>query len=353
MTAHRVHALVPQSIADPRCPSGGNTYDRRVCDALGRAGWRIRLVEVDGGRPWSCAVGRDALADALGQVPDGSVVLLDGLLATRLPGVVVPASRRLRLVLVLHLPVGVEDDSDEVRRAEREVVCCAAAVVVPSRWCHDWVRTTYGPDLENVHVVSPGVDPAGLATGTADGTALLNVGTLAPVKGQDVLLAALAEVADLTWRCACVGPLTAVPAFVTGLQRRAVEHGLEDRFLLLGPRTGPDLDAAYAGADVLVLPSRAETYGMVVTEALARGIPVIASRVGGVPEAVGRVDGDLPGILVPPGDPVALAGALRRWLCDRGLRRALRAAAVGRRAELTGWPTAARELGHVLLEAAS
>ena len=66
-----------------------------------------------------------------------------------------------------------------------------------------------------------------------------------------------------------------------------------------------------------MLPSRAETYGMVVTEALARGIPVLASDAGGLPETLGRdPDGRVPGLLVPPGDAAALAAALRGWLDD-------------------------------------
>ena len=99
-----------------------------------------------------------------------------------------------------------------------------------------------------------------------------------------------------------------------------------------GPRTGADLAAAYAAADVLVLASRGETYGMVVTEALARGLPVIATAVGGLPEALGRgPGGDLPGLLVPPDDPAALAAALRRWLGEPDLRQRLRQSAAERR----------------------
>ena len=105
-----------------------------------------------------------------------------------------------------------------------------------------------------------------------------------------------------------------------------------------GPRTGPELDRAYAAADLLVLASHAETYGMVVTEALARGLPVLAAEVGGVTEALGHGDdGTRPGLLVPPGDPAALGAALRT-LARR--RRAARAPAAGR-------PRAARDAARV------
>jgi glycosyltransferase involved in cell wall biosynthesis len=139
------------------------------------------------------------------------------------------------------------------------------------------------------------------------------------------------------------------PEFVAELRRRA--DG--DRIRFAGPLTGTDLDGAYAAADLLVLASHAETYGMVVTEALARGIPVLATDVGGLPEALGHApDGSRPGLLVRPGDPAALAAALRRWLTDAGLRDRLRRSALGRRDTLTGWAVTAEVVSGVLAEVA-
>jgi glycosyltransferase involved in cell wall biosynthesis len=140
------------------------------------------------------------------------------------------------------------------------------------------------------------------------------------------------------------------PAWADRVRRRA--NGLGDRVRFAGPRTGPELDRAYATADLLVLASHAETYGMVVTEALARGLPVLAADVGGVAEALGRAgDGSRPGLLVAPGDPAALGAALRRWLGDADLRRRLRRAARERRASLRRWAATTSVVAGVLAEA--
>ena len=164
-----------------------------------------------------------------------------------------------------------------------------------------------------------------------------------------MLLDGLAMASDLSWRCACVGSLVRDPACADGLRRRAHASGLGDRVRFPGPHTGPELDRAFAAADLVVLASHAETYGMVVTEALARGLPVLAADVGGVSEALGRGDdGTQPGLLVPPGEPAALAAALRAWLCDPELRGRLRRAARERRASLRRWADTTNVLAGVL-----
>ena len=196
---------------------------------------------------------------------------------------------------------------------------CAAvhAVVCTSRWTRDWLATAYDVPAARLHVVVPGADKSPLAEGSATGDRLLSVGAITPVKGHDVLVSALASLADLRWTWSLVG--ASVDAeHATALWASLCEAGLDDRVTLAGALTGPDLAAAYGGADLLVLPSRHETYGIVASEALARGIPVLATDVGGVREALGASSrGAVPGLLVPSDDPTALAAALRDWLTSR------------------------------------
>ncbi len=347
-----VHVVVPEGIDDPARPSGGNTYDRRVCRGLAALGWAVHEHAVPGAWPRPGEAGHAGLARAVRRIPDGAVVLLDGLIASTAPETLVPQAHRLRQVVLVHMPLGhrpPDDEAGAVRAREGEILAAAAAVVTPSAWARRRLGELYGLRADRVHVTEPGVDAARLAPGSAAGDALLCVAALTPDKGHDVLLDGLATATDLSWRCECVGSLVHPPAFADGVRRRARNSGLHDRVSFPGPRTGPELDRAYAAADLLVLASHAETYGMVVTEALARGLPVLATEVGGVTEALGHGEnGTRPGLLVPPGDPAALGAALRTWLGDAELRARLRRAARERRASLHRWPATASVLAGVL-----
>jgi len=351
-----VHVVVPEGIDDPARPSGGNAYDRRVCRGLAALGWTVHEHAVPGAWPRPGGPGHAALRRAVRRIPDGAVVLLDGLIASAAPQALLPQARRLRQVVLVHMPLGHRPPARvarAVRARERAVLAAAAAVVVTSAWTRRRLGELYALPAARMHVARPGVDAAGLARGTAGGDALLCVAAVARHKGHDVLLDALATASDLSWRCACVGSLEGDPAFADGVRRRARDGGLGHRVRFPGPRTGRELDRAYAAADLLVLASHAETYGMVVTEALARGLPVLAADVGGVTEALGRGDdGTRPGLLVPPGDPAALASALRAWLGDGELRGRLRRAARERRASLSGWAATTSGLAGVLAGAA-
>lgn len=329
-----VHVVVPHDIDDPAAPSGGNAYDRRIQAGLRAAGRVVHEIRVAGS--WPRAGDRVALAEALDALDDGATVLLDGLVACGVPDVIVPRSGRLGLVVLVHLPLG--EEHPDLGPAERAVLHTVDAVVATSAWTARRLGQIHG--LDGVHVTTPGVDPAPLAPGT--GAHLLCVGSITPTKGQDVLVDALAAV-DGDWTCDLVGPLHRDPALVARVRSAISAHRLDGRIRVTGPLSGAALHAAFDAADLLVLPSRVEAYGMVVTEALARGIPVVASAVGGVPETLGEN-----GLLVAPADPAALGAALRRWLREPGLRVALRHRAAARRRTLDGWEVTTRCLAVAL-----
>jgi glycosyltransferase involved in cell wall biosynthesis len=343
-----VHVVVPDGIDDPTRPSGGNRYDRRVLDELTALGWDVREIVVPGPWPRPDGTALSRLAGTLASVPDGGLVLLDGLIASSAADVLVPESGRLRQVVLVHMPLGgVAVDAED----ECAVLAQVRAVITTSAWTRGRLLDHYRLLPERVHVARPGADRGGEAPGTPGGGRLLCVAAVVPHKGQDLLLDALAGIPELPWSCICVGALDRDPPFVAQLRRRAAGSGVLDRISFPGPREGAELRRHYQGADVLVLPSRLEAYGMVVTEALAVGLPVIAAAVGGVPEALGRTADGVPGVLVPASDADALGEALGTWLRDEGLRARLRRAARARRETLEGWDATARSVAAALIAA--
>ncbi len=350
-----VHAVLPDGIDDPARPSGGNVYDRHVCQELAALGWSVREHPVPGFWERRDAASLTALGDVVERIPDGAVVLLDGLVASAAPEVLVPQAHRLRLVVLVHMPLGhrpSDGATGATLRREGTVLRAATAVITTSTWTRMRLRELYDLPAARIHVAEPGVDAvdaAGLAPGTAGGGALLCVAAVSYDKGHDVLVDALTAVAGLSWDCVCVGRLDRDPAFAEAMRRRVREAGLEQRVHFAGPRTGAALERSYAAADLMVLASRAETYGMVLTEALAHGVPVVAADVGGVGEAIGQGIGQSPpGVLVAPDDPGALSEALRAWLGDPALRARLRQAARERRAALPGWRVTASVIDDAL-----
>jgi glycosyltransferase involved in cell wall biosynthesis len=349
-----VHFVVPDGIDDPDRPSGGNAYDRRLCIELRSRGWDVREHAAPGSWPWPDLPARQSLEGQIAAVPDGQLLLVDGLIASVVPDVLVPAARRLRLVVLLHMPLGNVSEGSDAAVQECAVLSAARSILTTSSWCRRWLLCRYPLRPDRVTVAEPGTDVAALAGGTAGGGELLCVGAVSMHKGHDVLLTALAGVADLRWRCVCVGTLDRDPAFVAQLRQRVAADGIGDRVHFIGPRTGENLERLYGAADALVHPSLAETYGMVITEALARGLPVLTTDVGGVAQALGQVSGGRrPGLLMPPGDADALGMAMRRWLVDPMMREQLRAAALERRATLPRWDATADRIAAALNQVAA
>jgi hypothetical protein len=198
-----VHVVVPEGIDDPSRPSGGNIYDRHLCRGLTSLRWSVHEHPVACSWPRPDAASFMALAAALEQIPDDALVLLDGLVASTAPEVLVPHSRRLRLVVLVHMPLGhrpAHDDANDVRMREGAVLSAAAAVVTTGAWARRRLLELYALPGERVLVAEPGVDGAELATASGGG-GLLCVAAVTSEKGHDVLLDALAATMDLAWDC--------------------------------------------------------------------------------------------------------------------------------------------------------
>ena len=325
-------------------PTGGNVYNRAVIAELRTLGVDVRLQELDGPWPDGDASTHLALARALRST---AACLVDGIVACGSPDVIAAAVESGHSVtIVVHLPLGDEFGIGPARRQryallESRAVHAASGVLCSSRWAAAELVSRYGRD--DVGVAVPGVTPAVASRGSQDSglPRLVGLASLTPTKDQLTLIRALAQLADLPWTADLIGSDRADPDYAALVRTEIVAAGLSERIMVHGVLVGEALDQKWAAADLLVLTSRVETYGLVVTEALARGIPAVVSAGTGAVEALQEGatpdSAETPGTAVPAADPEGLAAVLRSWLTEPMLRRSWRQAALDRRDTLPGW----------------
>jgi glycosyltransferase involved in cell wall biosynthesis len=321
---------------DLETPTGGYAYDKRIIAELARMGWQIELVDLGEGFPFpSEAVRSNARARLLG-APDGSPIVVDGLALGALPEIASELANPL--LALVHHPLALEwglssEQAAHLHQSERRALACARGVVVTSPATAGIVARDYGVPMERITVARPGNDPVPPARGSRGGAPhLLSVGGIVPRKGFDVLITALA------WRLTIAGDLTRAPLTAERLRTDIVRLGLTGRVAMTGAVSPERLAALYDSADLFVLASRFEGYGMAYAEALAHGLPVIGTRAGAIPDTIPRQAG----LLVDTGDVAALADALRRAIIDPALRRRLSEAALTAARQLPTWPQSAR-----------
>ena len=317
--------------------------------ALRARGWAIDVHELDGEFPMPSVDAIAAAAALFATIADGTIVVIDGLAYGAMTDVVVASSARLRLVALVHMllahDVGIDRASERQREAdERRALSAATAVVVTGRTMIDPV-SSYGVGIDRIAVVTPGTDRAPIARGS-DGSLvhLLCVAALTPGKGHDVLFRALAANRDWGWHLTCIGSATRSAATAAGLREMVGALNLSGRVTFAGELAGPALDASFEEADLFVLATFRETFGMAVAEALARGIPVVSTATGEIPMLVGTSAG----LVVPVGNEEALTAALTEVLADAAFREKLRAGAIQARDQLSDWDVAASKMSAVL-----
>jgi glycosyltransferase involved in cell wall biosynthesis len=333
-----LHVVVPGPL-DQR--SGGYIYDRRIVEGLLALGWEVEVHELAGAFPDVDEVARRTAAAVLAAIAPPGLCVIDGLALPAFTGL----EERLPQpwVALVHHPLALETGlapaaAQALAEIERRLLSGAARVIVTSAGTRRDLAA-YDLDDRRIGVVLPGTDPAPLAKGSGGPClALLCVASLTPRKGHLVLLEALHELAGLDWRLICVGSGARDPGCAQEIALARDRLGLRARVELVGERAEAEIGPYYDQADLFVLASYHEGYGMALAEALARGLPVISTTAGAIP---GTVPDDA-GLLVAPGDPRALAVALRRVMTDPALRAGLIAGARAARARLPAWDDAAR-----------
>jgi len=324
-------------------------YDARIVAGLRKAGYDVVVHELAGRFPNPDALARLAASQASAAAGRDDVLVIDGLALSAFE--TGPTPRQGRTLVLCHMPVAEEvgiaapvreslaaAETERLRRADR--IVATSAVVARS-------LAARGIPAERIGVVEPGTDPApghATRTPTGDVVRILAVGAVTRVKGHATLVRALARLADLPWRLRIIGSTRAEPETVRALRSDVARAGLGRRVRLDGERPHERVLAAYRTADLFVQPSRFESYGMALAEALAHGLPLVATRVGGIP----ATPAGAAALLVPPGDEAALADALRGVIGDAARRRELAEAARRHASELPTWDEAVRRFAREL-----
>jgi glycosyltransferase involved in cell wall biosynthesis len=306
-------------------PTGGYKYDRRVIAGLRQRGCEVDVIDLGDGFPRPTPEIIHAALPRLRRVPAGRPVVVDGLALGVLPEAAAALRSSHRVIALVHHPLALESgltpgEAAALRDSERAALGAVSRVVVTSPATRRILVADYGVPNEMIAVALPGTERAACAAVVRkpmqETINLLAVGAVVPRKGYDVLIEALEQLADLDWQLVIAGDCKRDRATAGELAATIARKHLESCVCLAGAVNEHELAALYREADVFVLASRFEGYGMAYAEAVAHGLPVIGTRTGAVPDTVPAGAG----ILVLPDDVVALAAALRSMIADAGLR---------------------------------
>jgi glycosyltransferase involved in cell wall biosynthesis len=330
--------------------TGGFVYDRRIITELKQLGWPVTPLNLGEGYPCPSPTTLAIAQARLESVPDNDPIIIDGLAFGVLPDLASKLRKRHKFIALVHLPLALEyglspQQTALLHESERAALESAARVLVTSNTTARHLVAHYGVVPELIVVAPPGVDRMPIARGSNNGVVqLLSIGAVVPGKGFDVLVRALATLSELPWRLWIVGDRTRDVRTAAALDGTIARFGLAERIKMFGSVGQHCLEQFFDGADLFVLASRYESYGMAYTEAIAHGLPVIGTTAGAIPETIPAGAG----LLVPPDDQDALASALR-CLIERPEER-LKIAAGARKAicQLPNWGDAARAFAQTL-----
>ena len=341
---------------DLNSPTGGYAYDRRIIAGLKSLGWEIELIGLGEGYPFpNPAQAEDVKAQLQGLTP-GVPMVIDGLALGALPEVAACVAKHHPLIALIHHPLAFEfglnqEQAALLKQSETEALGHATGVIANSPATARDLHRHYGVPIDRIAVVLPGTDRSvhqrerSLTTnGNRDAVRLLSVGSIIPRKGFHDLIEALAPLADLPWTLSIAGDTTRNAGAFEQLIGDIMRFGFEGRVQALGAVSDAELISLYSQADAFVLASLFEGYGMVYAEAMAYGLPIVATTGGAIPDTVPLVAG----VLVMPGDVSALTLALKSVIEDAPYRARLSSGALQVAAQQPTWDQAAQQFAIAL-----
>jgi glycosyltransferase involved in cell wall biosynthesis len=341
---------------DLHSPTGGYAYDRRIIAGLKTLGWEIQLICLGEGYPFPSPIQVEQAKEQLQGLTPGVPMVIDGLALGALPEVAACVAEHHPLIALIHHPLAFEFGLSEeqtalLKQSETEALRHANKVIANSPATARDLNRHYGVSMDRIDVVLPGTDcvsrtePKRQSSADASNEVrLLSVGSIIPRKGFPDLIAALAPLADLPWTLSIAGDTTRNAGAFEQLIGDITCFGLEKRVQVLGAVSDAELISLYTQADAFVLASLFEGYGMVYAEAMAYGLPIIATSSGAIPDTVPSEAG----LLVSPSDIPALAAALKTVIEDAPYRARLSSGALRAAAQQPTWDQAAQQFATAL-----
>ncbi len=307
--------------------SGGYIYDRRIVDGLRAAGHRVDVVPLSGTHPLADDAALASARAAWQALPADALPVIDGLALPAFAPLAGEIAAR-RTIGLIHHPVSLETGLAEpdkllLHDVERALMPALAHCIVTSPMTADTLASGFGVDPKRISIVVPGTEEAPRSPGSGGpGCEILSIGTLQPRKGHDILLRAVARLFDLDWHLTIAGDARD-PVYAHSLQALAEELNIAQRVRFEGVLVGDALEALWQRSDVFALATHYEGYGMVIAEALKRGMPV-AVTAGGAAAALVTPEC---GAVCDVGDVVQFSKCLRHLIFDVRLRRDMAEAA--------------------------
>ena len=340
----KVHFLVPGPIDTL---TGGFIYDRKMVEVLRIDGMLGTLIELDGPYPLGDEELRRRAETALEALPSGGLLIIDGLAYTALDPVLDRTRSHSKIIVLVHHLLGDEtglrkEVSEKLLTAETRALRKASGIITTSSTTKNRLLTLDN-SVRHLKSIYPGVEqiaphPVPRKQDNGAPCSLLSVGILVPRKGHDLLINALAGLEDLPWRLTIVGEARDKD-YARLLQQQISDAGLADRITLSGMSSDAELQEHYRSADLFVLASRHEGFGIALAEAVSYGLPILSTTAGAIPEAVPEEAR----LLVPPDDVPALQTALRQLLEDGASLATVRAGAEQAAQSVRNWTDAQSE----------
>lgn len=341
---------------DLSTPTGGYAYDRKIIEGLERLGWEIQLVSLGDGYPFPSNAQKDLARSTLMQLAQGVPMVIDGLALGALPQLAAELAERHPLIALIHHPLAFEfglsnQQIQLLMQSETQALQQVVHVIANSSATARDLTQHFGIAPEMMDVILPGTDRPTLPVSgqqkyskNRGSMHLLSVGSIIPRKGFHDLIEALEPLKDLQWTLSIVGDTTRNHHTYERLMRDISTYHLEERIQVLGVVSHHELAKLYAAADVFVLASLFEGYGMVFAEAMTHGLPIIATTGGAIPDTVPSDAG----LLVPPGDVSQLTNAIKTLIQDDLQRLRLSQGAFRAAAIQPSWDEAVQQFAAVL-----